>query len=189
MNWSVRYFGIRILPSKKKKSETASDEAENKKAGKKSGKEEKLDSGKKQKKLLADSVLQKFQKFVHRADMAGSAFNALPSALRWAASALTWYAVETDITIANEDAYECAKQYGLMQIILQNLLSQTGSLIHVKRKNIQLRCDFTADESLYQFRCKVKIHIGKTIIAGIVLLWNYFKDSRQAKKSIVRENL
>ena len=159
------------------------------KKSKKSEKNQKSDSDKKSKKFLADGFLYKLQDIAHKADMADSAFNALPSALRWIGKALTWYAIETDIVIADEDAAQCAEQYGLMQLIIQNLLSQTGNLIHVKRKKIQLRCDFTEDKSLYQFRCRVKLHIGKTILAGISFLWNYFKDSSQAKKSIIREKL
>jgi len=189
-DWSVRYFGIKILP-KKKKSEKPSDE-KNKKSNKlfkKSDKKETSDCEKKSKKFKADAFLYKLQETAHKTDMADSALNALPSALRWIGKALTWYAVETDIVIADEDASTCAQKYGLMQMILQNLLSQTGNLIRVKRKKIQIRCDFTADKSLYQFRCKVKFHIGKTILAGIAFLWNYFKDSSQAKKSVIRENL
>ena len=186
--WSVRYFGIKILP-RKKKSEKPSDNKKSDKKSKKSEKNQKSDSDKKSKKFLADRFLYKLQDIAHKADMADSAFNALPSALRWIGKALTWYAIETDIVIANEDASKCAEQYGLMQLIIQNLLSQTGNLIHVKRKKIQLRYDFTEDKSLYQFRCRVKLHIGKTILAGIAFLWNYFKDSSQAKKSIIREKL
>ncbi len=189
-DWNIRYFGIKLLP-RKKKSQKPSEKKEKKsdKTTEKSDENKKSDSDKKLKKLPADAFLTKLQNIVQKADMADSALNALPSALHWIGKALTWYAIETDIMIANEDAAKCAEQYGLMQIIFQNLLSQTGNFIHVKRKKIQLRCDFTEDKSLYQFRCRVKLHIGKTILVGISFLWNYFKDSSQAKKSIIREKL
>lgn len=189
-DWSIRYFGIKILPRKKKAEKPSEDKKKKSdKKSKKSDKKETSDSDETSKKLPADAFLHKLQDIAHKADMADSALNALPSALRWIGKALTWYAVETDIVIADEDASKCAEQYGLMQMILQNLLSQTGNLIHVKRKKIQLRYDFTEEKSLYQFRCRVKLHIGKTILAGIAFLWNYFKDSSQAKKSIIREKL
>lgn len=186
-DWSVRWLGIKILPRKKKiKLETPQ-----KPEKKKDKKSDKKDSGSEKniQKFPADVILQKLQKLVQKTDMAGSALNALPSAVRWLGKASTWYAIETDIVIANEDASECAKQYGLMQMILQNFLSQTGNFIHVKRKSIRLSYDFTADKNQYQFRCRVKLHIGKTAVAGIVFLKDYLKDSRQAKKAVVQEKL
>ncbi|MBE6876317.1 MAG: hypothetical protein E7496_06265 [Ruminococcus sp.] len=185
--WSIRYFGLKLLPRKKISKKPKSSEKDNKEDA--YGKDEKQETEEKPEKLLMDAVWEKMQKFAKRMDMAGNALSALPPALRCFGNALTWYAIETDILIADEDAADCARKYGLMQIIFQNLFSQTGNLMHVKRKNIRIQYDFIEDTCRYNFRCRVKVHIGKTIIAGIVFLWNYFKDSTQAKKELVSQKL
>ena len=183
--WSVRYFGLKLLPRKK----SAGKPKDSGKDKKEETSDNEKESEKKPEKFLTDVIWEKMQKFAKRLDMAGSAVSALPPALRCFGNALTWDAIETDILIADEDAADCAQKYGLMQILLQNLLSQSGIFIHVKRKNIRIRCDFIEDTCRYNFRCKVKINIGKTILAGIVFVWNYFKDSTQAKKTIVSQKL
>ncbi len=193
-DWNVRYFGLQILPRKKKEKKTGNSENQ-KKSDKKSEisqKEETAETEENPKKPvpeLMDKILEKMQKTVKRLDLAGSGLTALPSALYWFGRAVTWYDIETDILIADEDAAVCARNYGLAQMVLQNLFGQTGSMIHVRRKSVSIRCDFIEDKSKYQFRCKVKINIGKTILAGIVFLWNYLKASGQAKKTIVSPKL
>ena len=186
LDWCVRWFGLRLLPRKKSAGTSPKD---NKKETSEKSEDKKQKSEKKSENFLMDTLLQKMQKFIKRLDMAGSAVTALPPALRCFGNALTWDAIETDILIADEDASDCARKYGLMQIILQNLFSQSGYFMHVKRKNIRIQCDFIEDTCRYNFRCRVKINIGKTILAGIVFVWNYFRDSAQAKKTIVSQKL
>ena len=190
LDWNIRYFGLKLLPRKSKpESETPEDQTENKKSGRAEKKESKTEKSETQKKAFMDHILEKFHKFVKKADMAGSALAALPPALRCFRKAVTWYAIETDILIANEDAADCARQYGLIQLIVQNLFGQVGALIHVRQKKIRISCDFIEDQSRYNFRCKVKINVGRTILTGISFLWHYLKDSGTAKKSIVNPKL
>ncbi len=188
-DWSVRYFGLKILPRKKK--EAAESKAEKTEKSDKNKKTEspEQNSGEKTKPFLMDNLWKKLQKFVSRMDMAGSGLAALPATLKALGNAVTWYAVEADILVASEDAAECARNYGLLQAAVQNLLSQSGKYIHVKRKKIKIQYDFIQEESIYQFRCRVKIHIGKTIIAALVFLWQYFKDSQKARTAVVRPKL
>ena len=191
LEWSVRWFGLKLLPRKKKtdKPETSAEEKKQEASGKEEPEKEEPETEKKPEKLFMDVIWEKMQKFAKRLDTAGSAVSALPPALRCFRKALTWDAIETDILIADEDASDCARKYGLMQILFQNLFGLSGCLIHVRRKHISIRCDFIEDTPKYNFRCRVKLHIGKTIIAGIVFLWYYFKDKAQAKKTIVSQKL
>ena len=183
--WCIRYFGFRILPRKKKKAKkTETSESSTKKDKEKKSEEE---TEKSVDLPMMDKLLKKMQKLAKTMDMAGSAVYALPKTLQYFGKALTWYHIETDILVANEDAAVCAQQYGIIQTVLQTVISQTGMLIHVKRKKISIQCDFTEDNSRYDFRCSVKIHIGKTLIAGIVFLIGYLKDSHTAKTAIVKK--
>ncbi|MBR1529043.1 MAG: hypothetical protein IJ642_07055 [Oscillospiraceae bacterium] len=188
-DWSVRYLGLKILPRKKKDSDTDTKEKEKKQKKEKNTENQKIKSEQKAQKLLMDKIWEKMQKFVSRMDMAGSAAAALLPALTALGKAVTWYAVETDILVADEDAAVCARNYGLIQTAVQNLLSQAGNYIHVKRKKIKIQYDFIQDKSSYQFRCRVKLQIGKTIGAALVFLWYYLKDRRKAGKAVIRQKL
>ncbi len=192
--WNVRYFGIKLLPSKsKRKKKTVSDSNSNSNAKPKNKHspepETETELEKPPKKLILDKFSERMQKLVNRLDMAESGMHALPETMVYLGKAMTWDSIETDILIAAEDAAACAEEYGLMQIILQNLFSQTGIWVHVKRKNIQLKYDFIEDKSKYNFRCKVKINIGKFIFALFVFLWYYLKDSHEAGQSVIRKKL
>lgn len=186
--WSIRYFGIKIfpLPFPIKRKEKSGDKPDKKKRSSKKSDDQ---STEKLRKPMMDGLWEKLQKFAETMDMAENGMYALSPALSSLGNALTWYAIETDILIANEDAADCARQYGLMQIILQNLFSQTGHLMHVKRKNIRLRYDFIQDKSEYNIRCRVKVHIGKAIGAVLVFLWQYFRGSQKAKQAVIRERV
>ena len=188
-DWSIRYFGFKLLPRKKKEKPESKPKTEKKSEKNKKTESETQDTDKKQSPPLMDKLWLKLQKLAKRMDMAGSALNALPPALIAFGKAVTWYAIETDILIAHEDAADCARNYALIQTAVQNLLSQSGNYIHVKQKKINIQYDFIQDKSIYQFRCKVKIHIGKTIGAVIVFLWNYLKDSKKAQTAVVRQKL
>ena len=182
--WCIRYFGFRVLPRKKKAKTSDDDKKQDTKTDKKD-EPEKSSS----KLLLMDKIMKKIQKFAETMDMAGSGMAALPGTLRSLGKAITWYHIETDILIANEDAAKCAEEYGIIQAAVQNLISQTGNLIHVRRKQIRISCDFAEDTSRFDFRCRIKIHIGKTLIAGIVFLIGYLKDSRKAEKAVRNQKL
>jgi len=188
-DWSIRYLGVKILPRKK------SDRPESQKKKKKqenkneNHQDQEKEPEQKSKKFLMDKILLKIQTLISRMDMAGSGLNALPPALTALGKAITWYAVETDILVADEDAAVCARNYGLIQAAVQNLLSQSGNYIHVRTKKIKIQYDFIQDKSIYNFRCRVKLQIGKTIGAAAVFLWYYLKDKKQAKTAVIREKL
>ena len=174
LKWSIHWFGIKIFPlpfKLKRRGKKVSADTAVKKTKKKSSPEKKI-----QKKPFMDNISAKMQKALQTLDKAESGIYALSPALRHLGNALTWYAIETDILIATEDAADCARQYGIMQILLQNLFTQTGNWIHVKRKRIQLRYDFVQDKSQYNIKFRVKLHIGRTIIAVIVFLWHYVRS-------------
>ncbi|MDE7121824.1 MAG: hypothetical protein K2O42_06655 [Oscillospiraceae bacterium] len=136
-----------------------------------------------------DQKLKFLQKFVSRMDMAGSACAAVPGTLRIFASALQWCDIQTDIIIGGEDAYESARNYGILQAIIQNLLAQTGIWMKVRRKDIRIACDFTQDESSYHLKCAFRLHIGLTILAVLYFIVAYFRDKFRMKSAIVNPKI
>ncbi|MDE5737311.1 MAG: hypothetical protein K2H93_02985, partial [Oscillospiraceae bacterium] len=139
LQWYVAYFGFQILPFKKKTNFL--DKFQKKKKKPKAKEKKKF--------FLLDKILIQLQKFVTMTDMLSSGFYALSGTLQKFAKAIKWCNIKTDIKIGNEDAYECAKQYGLVQAGLQNLLALLDTLTQVKRKKIVITCDFTRDDSRY----------------------------------------
>ncbi|MDE5768354.1 MAG: hypothetical protein K2H82_03110, partial [Oscillospiraceae bacterium] len=136
-----------------------------------------------------DQKLKSWQKFVSRMDVAGSVCAALPGTLRIFAGALQWCDIQTDIVVGGEDAYESARNYGILQAAVQNLLAQTGIWIKVRRKDIRISCDFTQDESMYHLKCAFRLHIGLTIFAVLYFIAAYFRDKFRMKSAIVNPKL
>ncbi|MDE6729841.1 MAG: hypothetical protein K2J71_03595, partial [Oscillospiraceae bacterium] len=213
--WGVCYFGIQIFPFRKKKKSRKKEKirknhkklnkkSENSENPKNSEKSENPDQpeepensenfknsenpGKKTV-FKMDQKLKSLQKFVSRMDMAGSACAAVPGTLRIFASALQWCDIQTDIIIGGEDAYESARNYGILQAIIQNLLAQTGIWMKVQRKDIRIACDFTQDESIYHLKCTFRLHIGLTILAVLYFVIAYFWDKFQMKSAIVNPKI
>lgn len=217
--WSVRYFGFQILPFQKKekksrkkmtrkarkiqkKSKVGDADTQNRETEKEADimqdqkpemdfqkKSESEPTPEKKQNFRMDQMLKSLQKFVSAMDMAGSACAAVPGTFRSLAWAAKWCDIRTNITIGGEDAYECARNYGLMQAAIQNLLAQVGTKITVKRKEIRIFCDFTQDESSYYFKFSFQIHVGKTILAVIYFLLVYFWDKHKVKTAVSGEKL
>ena len=152
-------------------------------------KPENLENPEKKPVFKMDQKLKSLQKFVSRMDMAGSACAALPGTLRIFAGALQWCDIQADIVIGGEDAYESARNYGILQAAVQNLLAQTGIWIKVRRKDIRISCDFVQDESVYHLKCAFRLHIGKTIFAVLYFVTAYFMDKFWTKSAIVNQKI
>lgn len=180
LQWCVKYLGIQILPLKKKP-----------KFLNKSGKMKKKSKPeqKKSKDFFIDKFLKLLQKIVNTADIASNAVSALPNLLHKFARAIKWCNIKTNIIIGDEDAYDCAKKYSLVQIGLQNLLALLDVFTQVKRKQILISCDFTKDDSCYNISFECRVHVGKSLIAIICFLLEYLKNSKKAEAEILNKKL
>lgn len=193
--YAVRYFGIQVYPFRKKRDSAPKDpekeaEKEEKKAQKKAQKEEQKKAEKeaakaeKKKLLIADKMRNAMQALAERSDMIADILFAVPAPLRKLLRAVTFGKVEIDFLIANEDAADCAMLYGRMQAIVWNLLANLSKHIHVQRKQVQLACDFAADESRWNIRFCLNLHIGTTVAAALWFLWKYWRGGKKADKAI-----
>lgn len=152
-------------------------------------KSEKSENPEKKAVFKMDQKLKSWQKLVSKIDMAGSACVAIPGTLRIFAGALQWCDIRTDITVGGEDAFETARNYGLLQGAVQNLLAQSGIWIKVRRKDIRIACDFTQDQSNYNLQCTFRLHIGRTILAVLYFIIAYFLDKFRTKSAIENPKL
>ncbi len=171
--WNVKYLGIRILPREKKKKQKEKEEEV---------KEEEL-----RKPFLMDKIWTKMQNIVGKLDMAGSGIAALPGPLQALLKSITWSDIVTDIVIGGEDAADTAKQYGIVQAGVQTVIDASRHAIRVKRKDVRIGCDFTADKSQWNAACKFKVQVGPLVGALIWLGIKFVIDSRRADKTLVSD--
>ncbi len=191
--YAVRYFGIQVYPFKRKKEpdpqkeEQKAKEKEEKKQEKKAAKkaEKQAEKAERKKLLLAEKIQYAIQRLAERSDMIGEILSAIPGPLQKLLRSVTLSGLETDFRIGGEDAEDTALLYGKVQIAVQNVLAFLGNYIHVRRKKVGILCDFTADESVWNVRCKVKVRIGTAVAAALWFLWKYWRAGRKADKEIV----
>ncbi len=176
LDWCVKYLGIKLLPREKSGKEKPKKEKE------KNEKEKEL-----RKKFLMDKLWELFQNIAGKADLAGSGIAALDGPLQKLFRSITWCDIRTDIVIGGEDAADTAKQYGIVQAGVNTLIDASRHLIHVKRKDVRIGCDFTADNSQWNAACKIKVQIGTLLGAGIWLLWKFLMDGRKVSKNLVSD--
>ncbi len=193
--YAVRYFGIQVYPFRTKQDSSPKNpekdtEKEEKKAQKKAQKEEQKKAEKaaakaeKKKLLIADKMRNAMQTIAERSDMIADALSAAPAPLQRLLRAITLGKLEIDFLIANEDAADCAILYGRMQVLVQNFLANLGKHIHVRRKRVQIACDFAADECRWNIRFCLKLQIGTAAAAALWFLWKYWRGGRKANKAI-----
>lgn len=170
--WNVKYLGIQILPREKKP---------------KKEKEEEVKEGELRKPFLMDKLWMTMQNIVGKLDLAGSGIAALPGPLQALLKSITWSDIITDIVIGGEDAADTAKQYGIVQAGIQTVIDASRHVIRVKRKDVRIGCDFTADKSRWNAACKFKVQVGPFVGALIWLGIKYIIDSKRADKTLVSD--
>ncbi len=100
-----------------------------------------------------------------------------------------------DFIVANEDAYKCAVNYGMVSGTVWNGLAWLGEACTVSYKTVDVRCGFSLKESQWDASCCVKFRLHTLVTAGIWFLTTYiFKiflpeklNKKKAKKSAERQ--
>ncbi len=193
LRWNVRLWGIKLLP-RRKKSKPARNKARTKTKDKNKKTEKSPEAVSEEAEampedFLMDKLGRLMMKIAKYSDLAGSAFFSIPGPLRRIGRAFTLSHLRTDIVIANEDAAQCARTYGLLQVLTQEFLRNTGKIIRVRRKRVQMVCDFTADECRWNVGFRLNFRLGPVLLAGVIFFWNFLRDVRRAKKTVVSKKL
>ncbi len=100
-----------------------------------------------------------------------------------------------DFIVADEDAYKCAVNYGIVSGTVWNGLAWLGEACTVSYKTVDIRCGFSLKKSQWDASCNVKFRLHTLAGAGIWFLTTYiFKiflpdrlKKKRAKKSAARQ--
>lgn len=100
-----------------------------------------------------------------------------------------------DFIVADEDAYKCAVNYGVVSGTVWNGLAWLGEACTVSYKTVDVRCGFSLKESQWDASCKIKFRLHTLAVTGLWFLTTYiFKiflpnklAKKKTKKSAVRQ--
>lgn len=81
--------------------------------------------------------------------------------------------LEVYITVADEDAYECAMKYGKINAAVYNVLALIKNYLTVSIKHIEVNSKFNSNESEYRFAGKIKVRPSTVIAIAFFILINY----------------
>ena len=87
--------------------------------------------------------------------------------------------LEMKLIMAGDDPCDLAINYGRAWAVLGNLMPQLERFFVIKKRDLEVECDFTADETLVIARLDLTITLGRLIalivVYGIRLLRDYLK--------------
>lgn len=90
--------------------------------------------------------------------------------------------IEVDFLVANEDAYVAAMNYGKVNIAVYNTLAFLRTFFTVGINHINVSAGFNQKDSVYDFRCKVKVTPHIILITAISIFFNLLVNNYKSKK-------
>ena len=76
--------------------------------------------------------------------------------------------LELKLVMAGDDPCDLAVNYGKAWAALGNLMPQLERLFVIKKRNLEVECDFTAEKTLIFARLDLTITIGRILSLGVV---------------------
>lgn len=84
--------------------------------------------------------------------------------------------LELKLTMAGDDPCDLAVNYGRAWAAVGNLMPQLERLFVIKKRNIEVACDFTASQTLVKFRSDVTITLGRLVSLAVVYGIRVFRE-------------
>ena len=98
--------------------------------------------------------------------------------------------LELDLVLAGDDPCDLAVNYGRAWAALGNLIPVLERFLVIKKRDMQVRCDFTADKTLVYARADLTITIGRLLVVslrhGIRILSEFLKITKLRKGGAVK---
>ncbi len=133
--------------------------------------------------FAVDKLRKLIQGLSEKADLAGSAFAALPPPLKRLLWSVKLSRIETDIIVGGEDAADCARLYGMIYALLEPLIGNAAHTFRAGQRKLFVRCDYTRDTSQWNADVCIKVNVGIVLSAGIWLAARFLKDRCRARKT------
>lgn len=96
--------------------------------------------------------------------------------------------IEAKIILAGDDPCDLATNYGRLWAALGNLWPRLEEWLVIKKRNVELECDFTASETLIIARVDLTITVGRLLSLavryGIRALKEYLKIRKKQKGGV-----
>ena len=93
--------------------------------------------------------------------------------------------LDLKLTMAGDDPCDLAVNYGRAWAAVGNLMPQLERLFVIKERNIEVACDFTASQTLVEFRMQVTITLGRlvslAVVYGVRVLRQFWKIKTKRK--------
>lgn len=75
--------------------------------------------------------------------------------------------LEIKLTMAGDDPCDLAVNYGRAWSILGNLMPQLERFLVIKKRDLQVACDFSADKTVIYARVEITITLGRIVALGV----------------------
>lgn len=93
--------------------------------------------------------------------------------------------LELKVVMAGGDPCDLAVNYGRVWATLGNLMPQLERIFVIRKRNLEVACDFTADQTLVTARLDLTITVGRVLSIGlwhgIRALYHFFKIMNKRK--------
>lgn len=84
--------------------------------------------------------------------------------------------LDLKLTMAGDDPCDLAVNYGRAWAAVGNLMPQLERLFVIKKRNIEVACDFTASQTLVKFRSEATITLGRLVSLVVVYGIRVFRE-------------
>ena len=84
--------------------------------------------------------------------------------------------LDLKLTMAGDDPCDLAVNYGRAWAAVGNLMPQLERLFAIKKRNIEVACDFTASQTLVKFRSEATITLGRLVSLAVVYGIRVFRE-------------
>lgn len=86
------------------------------------------------------------------------------------------------LTMGGDDPCDLALNYGRAWAALGNLVPVLERFFHIRRRNFEVQCDFTSEETLIEAQAKLTMPLRQLVELGIVYGYLFIKELLVLKK-------
>lgn len=86
------------------------------------------------------------------------------------------------LTLGGHDPCDLALNYGRAWVALGNLVPVLERFFHIRRRNFEVQCDFTSEETLIEAQAKLTMPLRQLVELGIVYGYLFIKELLFLKK-------